>query len=180
MIWIINVRGPAGAADITQPRAIAHLGITVPDLDAAVEWYSRVLGFRLISPPGETVIAAGGQMAEMCADIFGEGLRSFKSAHLSTANGVALELLEFVDPPVEPPADNFEYWRGGFFHLCVVDPDIDGLVERIVATGGRQRTKVWTMFEGDPYKLAYCEDPFGNVLEIYTHSNEQTVANRHG
>lgn len=164
---------------MTQPRAIAHLGITVPDLDAAVDWYRRVLGFRPIGPPGETVIADGGHMAEVCGDIFGAGLKAFKTAHLSTGNGVALELLEFTDPAVEPPADNFEYWRGGFSHLCVIDPDIDGLAERIVANGGRQRSKVWAMFEGDPYKVVYCEDPFGNIVEIYTHSNEQAIANRH-
>jgi catechol 2,3-dioxygenase-like lactoylglutathione lyase family enzyme len=191
MIWLTNVTGwrrhPTNSgkkgpdvADIVQPRPIAHLGITVPNLDEAVDWYSRVLGFRLIAPVGEVVIADGGHMAELCADIFGADLKAFRSAHLSTAGGVALELLEFVDPAVEPPVDNFEYWRGGFSHLCVVDPDIEGLVEKIVANGGRRRTKVWTMFEGDPYKLAYCEDPFGNILEIYTHSNEQTVANRDG
>jgi catechol-2,3-dioxygenase len=26
---------------------------------------------------------------------------------------------------------------------------------------------------GKPYKAVYCEDPFGNIIEIYTHSYEQ-------
>ena len=28
-------------------------------------------------------------------------------------------------------------------------------------------------FPGEkPYKMVYCEDPFGNIVEIYTHSYE--------
>ena len=35
-----------------------------------------------------------------------------------------------------------------------------------------------TLFEDAPNQLVYCEDPFGNVVEIFTHSHEQTFANR--
>lgn len=30
------------------PRAFSHIGITVPDLDKAVEFYENVLGFYVI------------------------------------------------------------------------------------------------------------------------------------
>ncbi|MDQ0882995.1 VOC family protein [Peribacillus sp. V2I11] len=28
--------------------AITHVGLAVPDLDAAIKWYEQVLGFRLL------------------------------------------------------------------------------------------------------------------------------------
>lgn len=161
----------------TTPRAVAHVGISVPDIDAAVAWYGEVLGFRAIAPPGTVDVAAGGHFAELCADIFGERLREVRMAHLTSANGTAVELFQFVDPGYERPLDNFAYWRGGIFHFCVVDPDVEGLVARIEATGGRQRSRIWTIFEGKPYKAVYCEDPFGNILEIYSHNHESSFAN---
>ncbi|MDP1417431.1 VOC family protein [Peribacillus simplex] len=31
--------------------AIIHIGLAVPDLDAAIKWYEQVLGFRLLAVP---------------------------------------------------------------------------------------------------------------------------------
>ena len=39
------------------------------------------------------------------------------------------------------PAE-FEYWKTGTFHFCVQDPDVEGLVEKIVAHGGKQRMPI--------------------------------------
>ena len=48
---------------------------------------------------------------------------------------------------------------------------------RIVAAGGRQRMPVREYFPGEkPYRMVYMEDPFGNILEIYSHSYELTYA----
>ena len=33
------------------PRGLAHVGFTVPDIDAAVEWYRDVFGFNLVLGP---------------------------------------------------------------------------------------------------------------------------------
>jgi len=160
------------------PRGIGHVGLTVNDLDAAVEWYSRIMGFRLLAPAG-AVEANVGHYGEMCADIFGPNFRKLRIAHMATANGAALELFEFVDPAYERPENNFEYWKAGYSHLCVVDPNVEGLAERIESSGGRIRTsRVWELFEGQPYRLSYCEDPFGSIIEIYSHSHEQTFANQ--
>jgi hypothetical protein len=43
-------------------------------------------------------------------------------------------------------------------------------VKKIAESGGKQRTKVLELIPGKPYKIAYCEDPFGNIIEIY-HDN---------
>ncbi|MCH7419661.1 hypothetical protein MMY83_19010, partial [Pseudomonas mosselii] len=42
-----------------------------------------------------------------------------------------------------------------------------------VAAGGKQRMPVREYYPGEkPYRMVYMEDPFGNILEIYSHSYE--------
>jgi catechol 2,3-dioxygenase-like lactoylglutathione lyase family enzyme len=162
------------------PRPIAHVGMTVTDVRQAVKWYCEVLGFEAMGPPVE-VSSDDGHAGAVAGDVFGPRFRSFRQAHLASANGVAIELFEFVEPATERRADNFEYWKTGIFHLCLVAPDIDELAERIARSGGRRRTaQVWEMWPGEPYRTCYCEDPFGNVIELYSHSHERTYANRNG
>jgi len=61
--------------------------------------------------------------------------------------------------------------------FCVQDPDVEGLAEKIVAAGGKQRMPVREYFPGEkPYRMVYMEDPFGNILEIYSHSYELTYS----
>jgi catechol 2,3-dioxygenase-like lactoylglutathione lyase family enzyme len=163
---------------MTALRPIAHIGITVPDLSEAIDWYCDVLGFEAIGPAVE-VRVDDGHAGTVAADVFGPRLGRFRQAHLASANGVALELFEFLEPPSEPRLDNFEYWRTGVFHICLLAPDIEELEERIVESGGLRRTsQVWEMWPGEPYRTCYCEDPFGNVIELYSHSHERTYSNR--
>ncbi|HEU4701737.1 MAG TPA: VOC family protein [Conexibacter sp.] len=159
------------------PLAIAHIGITVPDLDAAVAWYGELFGFRLIAPPGEVHPDQGGHVGMLVSEILGPRCKHMRQAHLATANGAAVELFQFVDPPYEAPEDNFTWWRGGIFHFCVIDPDVAGLARRIADSGGRQRSPVRRIFEEQPYEVSYCEDPWGTIVEIYSHSHEQIYAN---
>jgi catechol 2,3-dioxygenase-like lactoylglutathione lyase family enzyme len=160
---------------LATPRAFNHIGLTVPDIEAAIAWYGEVFGFRLIMGPRR--LEAKLSATEEAAHILGPRFRAARQAHLVTANGVGLELFEFTDPPTEAPADNLEYWKHGYWHICFTDPEIDALVARIVAAGGKQRTDVWAFIPGTDRKLCYCEDPFGNVIEIFSHTYEQTFAN---
>lgn len=76
---------------------------------------------------------------------------------------------------IETPDNHFEYWKTGIFHYAVQDPDVEGLVEKIKAHGGKQRMPVREYYPGKkPYRMVYCEDPFGNLVEIYSHSYELT------
>lgn len=61
--------------------------------------------------------------------------------------------------------------------LCVQDPDVEGLVEKIVAHGGKQRMPIREYYPGEkPYRMVYVEDPFGLIFEIYSHSYELTYS----
>jgi len=163
-------------SDLPAPRAFNHVGLTVPDIERAIDWYGKVLGFELIF---RRTLEFKPEVPEV-REIFGDKFRRAYQAHLVSANGVGLELFQFLEPAVEMPADNFTYWRSGVFHLCVTDPDLEGLVTRVVANGGKQRTKVWQFLQGRPYKLVYCEDCFGNIIEGFSHHYTEAFSNMPG
>ncbi|QQL45582.1 lactoylglutathione lyase family protein [Sulfuriroseicoccus oceanibius] len=158
----------------TYPKTFSHIGLSVPDLEAAVKFYEEVMGWYTIMQPSEVVEEQETAIGKMCIDVFGEGWGSFKIAHLSTGDKIGIELFEFRNN--ETPKE-FAYWKTGTFHFCVQDPDIEGLTEKIVAAGGKQRMPIRAYYPGEkPYKMVYVEDPFGIVFEIYTHSYELTYS----
>ena len=158
----------------TPPRAFSHIGLSVPDLDAAVTFYAEVLGFYVIMAPTE-VVEDDSDIGRMCTDVFGPGWQRLRIAHLSTADRIGIELFEFEGNAA--PADNLDFRRHGTFHFAIQDPDLEGLLARIVAAGGRQRMPVREYFPGKkPYRMVYVEDPFGIVFELYSHGYELTYS----
>ncbi len=159
---------------MTYPRAFSHIGLSVPDLDRAVKFYTEVMGWYVLMPP-TTITEDDSAIGVMCRDVFGPGWKSFRIAHLSTPDKVGVEIFQFEG--AYTPKDNFDYRRSGVFHFCVQDPDVEGLVKRIVENGGKQRMPVREYYPGEkPYRMVYAEDPFGNILEIYSHSYELTYS----
>lgn len=153
------------------PRAFSHIGITVPDLDRAVKFYHDVMGWYIIMPPTEVLEEDDTAIGIMCIDVFGRGWGKFRIAHLSTVDGIGIELFEF--PQNSKLEAEFEPYKTGIFHLCVKDPDVEGLAAKIVEAGGKQRMPVREYYPGEkPYKMVYMEDPFGIIIEIYSHSYE--------
>ncbi len=161
----------------SQPRAVTHVGLTVSDIDHAIAWYGKVLGYRLFFGPIDFA-ADDSHFGRLATDILGPAFKSGKLAHLASANQVGIELFQFVDPETIRPDDSMQYWKTGYFHICIIDPDPEALAQKIVDEGGRQRTAVWEIFPESGYLLVYCEDPFGNVIEVYSHSTEQVYSNR--
>jgi len=153
------------------PRTFSHIGISVPDLDAAVKFYTEVMGWYLIMKPTE-IQEDESPIGVMCTDVFGPKWDHFRIAHLSTGDRIGVELFEFKNQT--QPEDNFEYWKTGVFHFAVQDPNVEELVEKIEAAGGKRRMKEPRYYyPGEkPYRMIYMEDPFGNIVEIYSHSYE--------
>src|SRR5687768_3299689 len=153
----------------------SHIGITVTDLDKAVDFYANVFGLYVIMGP-TTIQHDDSAIGVMCDDVFGPGWGSFRIAHLSTGDGIGIELFEF--PNTKPEHKPFEYWRPGIFHICLQDQDLEERVKIIVSLGGRQRMSQVRYYYPDqkPYRMVYCEDPFGNIIELYSHSYELTYS----
>lgn len=157
------------------PKAFSHIGITVPDIDAAVAFYTDVMGWYLIMSPSVVTEEMDTAIGQMCLDVFGKGWGQFQIAHLATSDSIGIELFSFSQGVKEAPP--FQPFNTGLFHFCVQDPDIEGLVNKIVAAGGKQRMPIRAYYPNEkPYRMCYVEDPFGIVFEIYTHSYELTYS----
>ena len=72
------------------PRTFSHIGLSVPDLEAAVRFYSEVMGFYVLRQPSE-VVEDDSAIGRMCTDVFGPGWTRLRIAHLSTADGIGFE-----------------------------------------------------------------------------------------
>jgi len=159
---------------MSYPRAFNHIGLSVPDVDAAFKWYTELLGFYGIMEP-TTITEDGSAISLMCTDVFGANWKSFRICHLSTVDKIGIELFEF--PKNVTPENNLEYWKTGIFHFCITDPKLEELAKKIVETGGKQRMPVRHYYPGEKsYRMVYCEDPWGNIIEIYSHSYELTYS----
>jgi lactoylglutathione lyase family protein len=159
----------------TYPRAFSHIGINVPNLEKAIDFYTSVMGWYLLMGPVSVKEENETAIGKMCIDVFGTGWEIFRIAHLSTSDKIGIELFEFPTKPSKPPV--FEPFNSGLFHFCVQDPDIEGLARKIVEAGGKQRMPIREYYPGDkPFKMVYMEDPFGIIIEIYSHSYELTYS----
>ena len=157
------------------PKSFSHIGITVPDIEKAVKFYSEIMGWYIIMEPSVVIEEKETAIGKMCIDVFGEGWGEFKIAHLSTSDSVGIELFSF--PKGVKKAPEFSPFNTGLFHFCVQDPAIENLVAEIVAAGGKQRMPIREYYPNEkPFKMCYVEDPFGIVFEIYTHSYELTYS----
>ena len=145
---------------------INHAGLTVTDIDAAVAWYGEVFDLVLVFGPDEV---RGSGRSKL---IFGERFGRMKRAVLRDPNGAAIELFEFLDPATVRRADNFDYWKTGFFHVCFTCDDVAFQLAAVATAGGRMRTD--PLEAGGGRYIAYCEDPFGNVLELTNKTVDQT------
>ena len=155
---------------LTTPRPLHHIGIGVSDIDAAIKWYEEVLGYRVFTGP--VLLSLENDNRGQLRNVLGPGFRKLKIAHLSTGGGCGLELFQSIDPPHERRTENAEYWKSGTFHFCVTDPDIEGLVAKIKTSGGKQLSEIWDDRPPSNFRMVYCQDPFGTLIEVHTHSYE--------
>jgi len=156
------------------PRSFSHIGLSVPDLDQAVQFYADILGFYVIMQPTE-IVEDDSDIGQMCTDVFGAGWGRLRIAHLATADRIGIELFEFEGN--HAPADPLNFRQHGTFHFAIQDPTLEDLLAEIIAAGGTQRMPVREYFPNDkPYRMVYVEDPFGIVFELYSHSYELTYS----
>lgn len=139
-----------------------HVGVTVPDIETAIEWYVTALGLELLAGPLRCDLTTRG--ADRRTNVFGQRWRGMKLAHLVTKNGAGLELFEFIDPVVVTPDETFPYNQVGPHHLAFTVDDFDATLRAILENGGVQRSKVFDVNDGE--LICYCQDPWGNVVEI--------------
>lgn len=157
--------------------AMNHIGINVPDLDAAVAWYRDVLGCYVLAEPA-TATDDGSHYGALVADIFGSAFGEARIAHLTTVCGVGLEMFEFVRPKTHMPETTFDYARAGIFHFCLTTADIEATAAVVARSGGKILSKLWNVHDTGELSLIYCQDPWGTVIEFYTLPYGQAILQR--
>ncbi|KAF5562141.1 glyoxalase family, partial [Fusarium pseudoanthophilum] len=148
--------------------AFNHIAISVPDAEAAVQWYTEILGFRVIVPV-TTRRNTDAEGADMLTALYGPEMKEMKLAILSTGNDVGVEIFEFVDPPYNGPAkridwDTDTYTQGGVFHFCFTVADVDETLAKALTAGARSIGGVLQPVPG--IKCCYLQDPWGNTIEL--------------
>ena len=116
----------------------------------------------------------GNLSSDICGDLYG----GMKIAHMVTGDGVGFELFQFLEPAPERRSGHDGILEERLLPHRHHRPDVDAKVAEIVETGGLQRSKIWNLFPDEPIRICYCEDPFGNVIEIMSQRYEQVLANR--
>lgn len=140
-----------------------HVAVTVPDLDSAIEWYTRVLGLTVARREAETDVDSA------AIGLPGERVR-LKGVELAITPGArpVLELHQFVMPR---GCGARRICDTGISHFAFYTDDIQAEYARLLALG--------VSFNSPPQYIAagglagdwwaYFTDPWGNALHLVAH-----------
>ena len=138
----------------------AHTAICVPDVEAAVRWYSDVLGLRVLSPPyrmeGPQIQHDMGELVPspvvVTAAIVGFG-----------KDDRVIELIEYPAADVEPAGPGRpSLTRVGITHIGILCDDLRATREDLETRGVELLTAGIADVAG--LKTTWCRDPWGTVI----------------
>ena len=136
---------------------LAHSAVCVPDIDAAVQWYADVLGFRVLSPPyrmeGEAIERDMGELVPAPVVI--------KAAIVGLDEGDrVIELVEY--PNVVAETGDVSITSNGITHVGLVCDDIDETRARLEQHGVEFLTAGTAKIAG--LRTTWFRDPWGAVF----------------
>jgi catechol 2,3-dioxygenase-like lactoylglutathione lyase family enzyme len=160
------VLGSSVAAPAVTPAdavaAVDSVAIPVSDMVRAIDFYTRVLGFRVVADQEAT-----GSDYEHLLGVFGTRLRVVRLR----LGEEAIELLQFVAPRGRSLPDDLHSNDRAFQHIAIIVSDMDKayawLRQNRVdhASTGPQVLPAWNRNAGG-IAAFYFRDPDGNFLEI--------------
>ena len=129
-----------------------HVGMAVPDLDAAIEWYRRIFEFKMVGRFGEP---------------------EFKAAFLKR-DGVMLEVFQPTPPPENKAATPLtkddltpSVLELGYTHIAFGVPDVDVAWEQAVSRGAAAVLPPVTQESGGARsRFGYVGDLNRNLIEL--------------
>lgn len=122
---------------------IEHTGITVADIDGAVDWYRTNFGFeetRRFDKPELELKGATMQLGEDYLEL----LQPYAPAPVTGANGSLVALLK----------------TPGVNHLALNVDDVTGAYDRLRENGVEFVTELLES------RYFFCRDPFGSLIEV--------------
>jgi len=153
-------------------HGIEHVGITVPDLEAASRFFVDAFGAEILF---DNITRDAPMEGEHLAEIFGvpTATRAFASRFLRLANGPGIELLEIVAPEQHPAARPSDF---GLQHIALYVDDMTAAAERFQAAGGQMRTGPNPLVRheaGVGNAFWYGVTPWGTSIELITSPSPQ-------
>jgi catechol 2,3-dioxygenase-like lactoylglutathione lyase family enzyme len=159
---------------------IEHIGITVPDVVEATQFFEVAFGAKfvadLLSPEGVGDMQERDDMLGMFDALSYEalfGIPDHTSLHavrvMSLGNGAQVELFEFVVDGQRDPAALSDL---GVTHIGIQVDDIDAAAARIAAAGGHLFDGPRSMFAPDSdeeNRFVYTRAPWGMLIELVTY-----------
>ena len=161
LLELVAALGAAGGGAL-RVDAVDSIGVTVDDMDRAVDFYTRVLTFEKSSD-----VEVAGREVELLQGIFGARMRVVRLR----LGDESIELTEYLAPKGRPvPADMRPNDRA-FQHVAIIVSDIDAAYRRLRqyhvehASTGPQRLPYWNPNAGG-ISAFYFRDPDRHFVEI--------------
>jgi glyoxylase I family protein len=155
--------GGATAAGLPGLRGAEHVGLTVPDLDAAVDFFCRVIGCAFVFD--------GGRFADpalMRRQLNVDPAASFRYGFVRCGRGPNLELFEYAAPDqAKVPPRNSDV---GGHHVALYVDDLDAAVAHLHEHGVRvlgEPTASSGAHEGQ--RWVYFLSPWGMQFELVSY-----------
>jgi catechol 2,3-dioxygenase-like lactoylglutathione lyase family enzyme len=141
-------------------EAVHHVGITVPDIERGIEFYTGVLGLEFNDPPSPVF-----DSPELGPAVGVPGA-NLRQANLKLGD-VIVELLEYTapEPPYEVPVPANAH---GAAHLAFRVEDVEAKKAELEAAGVEFLSQVNVVDDGvlAGWRWVYFRDPFGILLEL--------------
>ncbi len=148
------------AADAGTILGFDHVSFTIPDIEAAVRFWTGAMGFRAAS--------VSPRSGAWQSDVTGVADAWLLVAHLY-GHGQHVELIQYLDgrtaaPPASPGAD-------GTAHLCFTVARIDAAWQRLLAAGATPQGRIADVDSGPGAgcRAGYLRDPSGIIIELVEH-----------
>ncbi|HEX2316229.1 MAG TPA: VOC family protein [Thermomonospora sp.] len=154
-------------------RGIDHVGVTVPDLDAATDFFCEALDAEVLY---DTLRRADGPNAGPGTERHlgvPAGTQEIAVRMLALPHGPGLELMEFAGPRQSAPVLPCDL---GWQHLAVYVDDLEAAAGRVAAAGGRLLDEPKPLpgpESGRRNRFQYTRTPWGSTLELLTYPDPQ-------
>lgn len=157
----------------THVRGIDHIGLTVPDLEAATEFFTAALGaVFLYDALSRSAGPRSGPELEARLGV-AAGTEQIAIRLLSLPDGPSLELFEYRSADQQSPAGPSDY---GWQHVAFYVDDMEAVAAAIVRAGGSTlgSPRPLPSVEAGPNNLfLYCRTPWGSTLELISYPDPQ-------
>jgi catechol 2,3-dioxygenase-like lactoylglutathione lyase family enzyme len=157
--------------DTSLPRGIDHIGVTVPDVNAASAFLEKAFGARAVYdvlPEGGTPMAGRETEKELGMP---PGAKIVHMRLMQIGTGPTLELFQIEGAPQQQPAQLNDF---GWTHIAVYVDDIHAAAQRFQEAGGTLLSPPHGLAgieSGAQNAGVYGRAPWGGLIELLTYAS---------